>query len=182
MDRQISPKLLSFNGRVIWRIRKNEEVNGMPFLSYEDLLTGKCTNYRVIGLCSRFGELVAIYWLMDGDDDKMVIIDLKIEGTQRVLSQRIFKLNHFNCTAEWMGPNHRQYSTEVSSFSNVLVGEEVVVLIGSCYFEEDHNNSTPPQQHMVTLPRCPTNALFSEELLLPDIVNLKGLLQALSSF
>ena len=27
---------------------------------------------------------------------------------------------------------------------------------------------------MVTLPRCPTNALFSEELLLPDIVNLKG--------
>uniref|UniRef100_A0A914L8V7 Anaphase-promoting complex subunit 1 n=2 Tax=Meloidogyne TaxID=189290 RepID=A0A914L8V7_MELIC len=174
MDRQISPKLLSFNGRVIWRIRKNEEVNGMPFLSYEDLLTGKCTNYRVIGLCSRFGELVAIYWLMDGDDDKMVIIDLKIEGTQRVLSQRIFKLNHFNCTAEWMGPNHRQYSTEVSFFSNVLVGEEVVVLIGSCYSEEDHNNSTPPQQHMVTLPRCPTNALFSEELLLPDIVNLKG--------
>ena len=81
----------------------------MPFLSYEDLLTGKCTNYRVIGLCSRFGELVAIYWLMDGDDDKMVIIDLKIEGTQRVLSQRIFKV-------KWGGNFVKKFYFQVKPF------------------------------------------------------------------
>ncbi|KAL7073876.1 hypothetical protein ACQ4LE_006444 [Meloidogyne hapla] len=168
----MSPKLLSFNGRVIWRIQKNEEVNGMPFLSFEDLLTGRFTNYSVIGFTSRFGEPIALYWLMDGDDDKLVIIDHKNEGTQQILSQRIFKLNHFQCTAAWMGPNHRQFSTEISSFSNILVGEDVVVLIGSCY-SDDHNNSATPQ-HMLTLPRCPTSVMSSEELVLPDIVNLKG--------
>ncbi|KAF7639426.1 SUI1 domain-containing protein [Meloidogyne graminicola] len=167
-----SPKLLSFNGRFIWSIHKNEETNLNCFLCYKDLLTDKSLNYSIIGHYSPIVEPVTIYWLTDGNEEEIVLIDMKLEGTQKILSQRIFKINHSIHKVVWVGPEYRQFTTGISYFSNVLIGEKSVVLIGICHSSDFSMDGV---QHMLTLPRIPTSDVRSNELVLPDIVNnLKG--------